>query len=136
MVIRNREIRFLVLTSSDGFEVGAAGDLCTDEQGRMSAMASSLLSLSHAMTKETGLNSCEEVIIDGADGKVVVMSVPGQDPDLLLMAVTHSDIAVGKLLLELRTTCLEISRELQLKHEKNPSIVNSLQGINETSLSA
>lgn len=123
---RSYDVRFLVLASTDGFEIAVNGKIDKDAQGRMAAMASSLLSLSQAVVKESDLASCEEVMVDGVNGRIVVMAVPGQFPELLLMAVTCHDVAIGRVLLEMRTACVELRRSLQVISKQDQSYIATL----------
>lgn len=109
---RNPDIRFVLLATTDGFEVAASGAIEMEDYSRMAAMASSLLSLSQAIVQGTGLPSCEDVLVNGIAGKVLVMAVPGRPPEMILMAVSHANAASGALLFELRTTGREIRSAL------------------------
>ena len=107
------DLRYLILTTTDGFEVAASGDISPDDYSRLAAMASSLLSLCQAVVHDTGLPSCEDVLIDGVNGKVLLMAVPGRPPEMVLMAVSYANAPAGRLLLDLRSTAMTIRRELQ-----------------------
>lgn len=109
---RNPDIRFVLLATTDGFEVAASGAIDTEDYSRMAAMASSIISLSQAIVQGTGLPSCEDVLVNGVAGKILVMAVPGRPPEMILMAVSHANAASGALMFELRTTGMEIRRAL------------------------
>ncbi|MCG8464278.1 MAG: roadblock/LC7 domain-containing protein [Xanthomonadales bacterium] len=121
---RLSELKFLLLATTDGFEVAAAGDISQDDYSRMSAMASSLLSLSQAIVKDAELPACQDVIVDGVDGKILVLAVPGQQPDLLLMGVGNAQSALGGLIFNLRATAQEIRAALSVLNTTDAVVVN------------
>lgn len=121
---RLSELKFLLLATTDGFEVAVAGDISEEDYSRMSAMASSLLSLSQAIVKDAALPACQDVIVDGVDGKILILAVPGQQPDLLLMGVGDANSALGSLIFNLRATAHEVRTALNVLTTSDAVAVN------------
>lgn len=112
----------VILASSDGFEL--AGIAPPELQlSRLAAMASSMQGLGDAMARDTGLNMARDIIVDSDAGKIVLMSVPGGPPSLVLMVVVSDQSAFGHLLLQCRTCCVAIGKQLQSR-APNPVVVN------------
>lgn len=109
---QNRGVVAALLATTDGFEVADSGDWRGCPSSSVAAMTSSMLSLAIAMVRETGLTSCQNLIIETEEGKVLVMSVPGSKFQMLLTVMTVKDIAFGQLLLEAKITVRQLSNIL------------------------
>lgn len=101
----------VILASSDGFELGSAGDSWLAE-AQLAGMSSTMQGLGEAMARNSGLDSCRDIIIDSESGRIVLMSVPDVSPTMVLMAIITGQSAFGQVLLECRQCCVAISNDL------------------------
>jgi predicted regulator of Ras-like GTPase activity (Roadblock/LC7/MglB family) len=89
-----RGIDSACLVTGDGFEVAsilADGVLAS----RLSAMTSSIHALGSAVVSELKMKECTGVIVDGADGILVVVHVPKSSPDMLLAVTCGKQATMG-----------------------------------------
>ncbi|GAB4192409.1 MAG: hypothetical protein Tsb002_22010 [Wenzhouxiangellaceae bacterium] len=108
----NDQVKSALVATQDGFEVAACGVADEQQQARLAAMSSSLLALSHSVTDEVLLPGCDSLMIDGINGKLLIMAVPGSAPDLLLTVVSQPQAAMGRLLMDARFTAMVVRRQL------------------------
>ncbi|ALA84647.1 dynein regulation protein LC7 [Stenotrophomonas maltophilia] len=89
-------IQALVVASTDGFALAQAGP-----QGhvadRLAAMTSSMLGLASALGRELHFGELDTLILDAADGKVLMLAIPGKQPRLLMIACDHRCV-IGNVL--------------------------------------
>ncbi|MBN5041015.1 roadblock/LC7 domain-containing protein [Stenotrophomonas maltophilia] len=89
-------IQALVVASTDGFALAQAGP-----QGhvadRLAAMTSSMLGLASALGRELHFGELDTLILDAANGKVLMLAIPGAQPRLLMTACDHSCV-IGNVL--------------------------------------
>ncbi|HEX4896226.1 MAG TPA: roadblock/LC7 domain-containing protein [Solimonas sp.] len=86
-----------VLSRSDGFEVASRtrGDVPVS---RLSALSSSMVALSQAALRELGMNGGGSVLVEGQDGKLLLLEVPLYGHPMVLAAVGKADLVTGTLL--------------------------------------
>lgn len=90
-------IKASVVSTEDGFEV-ASRIQNTGEIGRLSAMASSMAALGAIAGEENQLGVCENLVIQAAQGLIVVLQARRSDVTLVLSVVTSRDAIMGQLL--------------------------------------
>lgn len=100
-----------LVATTDGFEL-AAFSSGAYTVSKLAAMSSAMHGLGGAVVREAGLQQCRDVIVDGANGRVVFMSIPGGPPELLLMAISDQRTPFGQLLLGCRKCCVAIGEEI------------------------
>jgi predicted regulator of Ras-like GTPase activity (Roadblock/LC7/MglB family) len=61
-------------------------------------MASSLIALGQSVLRELAAGALDHVVVEGAEGKLVVCSVPGANSPLLLAVLAQSDARLGLVL--------------------------------------
>ncbi|MBL8297112.1 MAG: roadblock/LC7 domain-containing protein [Rhodanobacteraceae bacterium] len=98
-----------VLLSADGFEVAS---LQTDKgsAARLAAMASSLSAIAAAIAREAGLAESNRMIIESANGTIVLANVPDTSPPLLLAVIVADGCVLGRLLWATTNCCNAIGR--------------------------
>lgn len=86
-----------VLSRTDGFEVTSLtrGPVPVS---RLSALSSSLVALSQAALRELGLNGGGSLLVEGQDGKMLLLEVPVPGQPMVLAVVVGSDVVTGTLL--------------------------------------
>lgn len=96
LVEKARGLDAAVISSIDGFQIAA---VIPNQKsvGKIAAMSSSLHALGQAMAREVQRGHCEQLIVHGQMGSIVVLEIPGQDPPLLLNLVTQPGIDLARL---------------------------------------
>lgn len=86
-----------VLSRSDGFEVVSRtrGDVPVS---RLSALSSSMMALGQAALRELGMSGGGSVLVEGQDGKMLLLEVPLYGQPMVLAAVGGADVITGTLL--------------------------------------
>lgn len=99
------------LTTADGFEVAThLGQSRAETSVKLAAMSSSLWALCAALTSESHVGVCRNVILEGGAGQIVVMEVPNSKPSLSLLVVADNSAVLGQLLWASRRATCEFSR--------------------------
>jgi predicted regulator of Ras-like GTPase activity (Roadblock/LC7/MglB family) len=97
--------------TSDGFEV-AATRRTAESHRRLAAMVSSMQALGAAVVEETELGTYRNLIIEGTEGKSIMMAIPGTGGDLLLTVVANAQLLFGIFLILCKNTCEAMSLRL------------------------
>jgi predicted regulator of Ras-like GTPase activity (Roadblock/LC7/MglB family) len=66
--------------------------------GKFAAMASSLSALGHSVLRELGGGSLDHVLVEGAEGKLVVSNVPGSKGLFILAVLANHEARLGLVL--------------------------------------
>lgn len=109
LVTQNPGIKLAVVTSADGFEIAAHPAQPVTQ--RIAAMSSSLQALSEAIAKEAGLNDSRNLVVESANGTIVILGI-AVVPRLSLAVVASGDEILGRLLWLARNCCSELERTL------------------------
>lgn len=94
MVHSTSGIDAVLIASTDGFAVNQIFKNDYDE-GKLSAVASSILSLVQALTREAHLQGARSVILDAPDGKIMISAVPNKHQPMIAMVLTKSDVMLA-----------------------------------------
>jgi predicted regulator of Ras-like GTPase activity (Roadblock/LC7/MglB family) len=86
-----------VLLCTDGFEV-ASVSTCSLPVSRLSAIASSLMALGQASLHELGLAGGGTVLIEGIDGRLLLLEVPSPAQPMVLALTGGADSVPGSML--------------------------------------
>lgn len=108
----------VIIASTDGFTVDKVFKQDYDS-GKLAAVASSILSLVQALTREARLTGCRSVILDSVDGKIMISSVPNENQPMIAMVLTKSDTLLAQVMHGLKKAVAEIV-ELDKKHHATP----------------
>lgn len=106
------EIDGALVSTVDGFELAAALRDPVSPQ-KLAAMGSSLLALAEAITQEGGVGQCRDLVIDGEDGRVLLMGVAGGSQRLMLTVLCSARATLGGVLWAAREAREAIGRDLQ-----------------------
>ena len=108
------EISGAIVSTVDGFDVAAAlrGNLSA---AKLSAMTSTLLALGGAVTSESDVGECRDIVIEASSGRVLLMDIPHVTRKLLLMVLCGRGVTLGQVLWAARTCREELSRHLDMK---------------------
>ena len=91
-------IDFVMLCSSDGFELCLASKKNIDNTGKIAAVSSSILAMVSAFISEIQLAGCQTITLDAENGKVFLTVVNHSQHPMVMVAVTHTDILIGQML--------------------------------------
>lgn len=86
----------VVVASLDGFALAQIGRE-EDTVSRLAAMSSSMLALAEALGRELVIGPLGALILEAAHGKVLMLTVPVQPPQLLMVACDQTS-AMGQVL--------------------------------------
>lgn len=89
--------RAAVISTEDGFEVACHVEN-TAEVARLSAMASSIAALGAMAGEESGIGRCDNVVIAGEGGHIVMRQIRRDDISLVLSVVASREAIVGQML--------------------------------------
>lgn len=95
------EIDGAVVSTPDGFEVAAhlGGK---QSAAKLSAMTSSLLALAQAISDESDIGTCNDILIEASAGRLLLMEIPRSDRQLLLAVLCDRDSTMGQVLWAVR----------------------------------
>ncbi|MCH4247887.1 MAG: roadblock/LC7 domain-containing protein [Acinetobacter populi] len=91
-------VNFVMLCSSDGFELSLASKRNLDNTGKIAAVSSSILAMVSAFISEIKLTGCQTITLEAENGKVFLTSVDIPQNPMVLVAVTNKDILMGQML--------------------------------------
>lgn len=104
-------IQLAVLTSADGFEVATyQAHIAEAVAAKVAAMTSSITALADAITRETGLSTSRNLIIESDNGTVLLLSLREAHPPLSLAVVANKQAILGHLLWAARNAGTAITR--------------------------
>lgn len=110
-LLASAEINGALVSTTDGFEVAAVLSDPLSPQ-KLAAMGSSLLALAEAITSEGGVGQCRDLVIDGNDGRVLLMGIAGGNRRLMLTVLCSARATLGSVLWAARETRVAIGRDL------------------------
>ena len=92
-----KSAKAVVIATEDGFEVASAAEN-TAQTSRLSAMASSFSALGALVGEESQLGFCNNVIIDAAEGYILIMQIRNASLTLTMCVVAGKDSVIGQVL--------------------------------------
>lgn len=104
-------IEFIMLCTSDGFEVALANKKNISNSGKIAAVSSSILAMVTAFISEINLVGCQTITLDAENGKALLTAIPHPKHPLVLVAMTNKDILLGQLLYEIKSAAEVLSRD-------------------------
>ena len=90
-------LRAAVIASVDGFALVQSAPGAGNGE-RLAAMTSAMLALAGAVGRELALGALEVLILEAAEGKVLMLSIPAPQAPLLLMAACERNSLTGSVL--------------------------------------
>jgi predicted regulator of Ras-like GTPase activity (Roadblock/LC7/MglB family) len=111
LTAKNQLVLAAQVCTVDGFEVVAVH---SDEESRrrLAAMASSIYALGCAIVNEVRLGSYENLVLEGRNGKVLMMAVPRCNGALLLTAIAAENALFGHFHYICKACCENLGRHL------------------------
>lgn len=97
-------VYFVMLCSSDGFEIMHLEKKKLYNTGRLAAVSSSILAMISAFLKEIQLSGCQSVTLDADNAKAILSNIPSTQTPLVLVTLAESHVLLGQLLHTLKKT--------------------------------
>ena len=107
-------IEFVMLCSSDGFEIALANKRNINNSSKIAAVSSSILAMISAFISEISLVGCQTITLDAENGKALLTSIPHPKYPMVMVSLTAKDILLGQMLYETKATA-----EALVKHWVN-----------------
>jgi len=100
---------FVMLCSSDGFELALASKKNLSNPGKIAAVGSSILAMVSAFVSEIQLQGCQTITLDADNGKAVLSAVAHPQYPMLIVALAPKDVLLGQLLYSIKKTAGNIA---------------------------
>lgn len=104
-------VEYVMICSSDGFELTSAYKKNVTNTGKLAAVSSSILAMVSAFMQEIHLNGCQSITLDAENGKAILTSVPSANHPMIIIALAEKDILLGQLLYMLKNASNSIQQE-------------------------
>ena len=105
-------VEFIMLCTSDGFEIALVNKKNNSKSGKIAAVSSSIFDLVTAFVSEINLVGCQTITWDAENGKALLTAIPHPKHPLVLVAMTNKDILLGQMLYELKSTSELLMRNI------------------------
>lgn len=89
-------VDFVMLCSSDGFELVLATKKNLVNTGKIAAVSSSILAMVSAFISEIHLSGCNLITLDAENGKVILASVDHPNYPMVIVAQASKDVLIGQ----------------------------------------
>lgn len=97
-------IDFVMLCSSDGFELVLSSKKNLENTGKIAAVSSSILAMVSAFIAEIHLTGCQTITLDADNGKVILSAVNHPKYPMVIVAQASKDVLIGQMLYAIRKT--------------------------------
>ncbi len=114
LVDAHTDVAGALVSTVDGFAVASTLREPVSA-ARLAAMTSSLVALAEAISREGQAGNCRDLVIDGTDGRVLLMDVPDGAQTLLLTVLCESTATLGQVLWAARHCRADMSERLRLR---------------------
>ena len=91
-------VDFVMLCSTDGFELATVNKKTVPNSGKLAAVSSSILAMVTAFINEIKLSGCQTITLDAENGKAILSSVPSKNHPMIIVAMSSRDVLLGQLL--------------------------------------
>ena len=91
-------IDFIMLCSTDGFELASFSRVNDYNSTKLAAVSSSILAMVGAFLGEIQLDGCQSISLDAENGKAVLTSVPAVKHPMVIVTLVSKDILLAQLL--------------------------------------
>lgn len=91
-------VDFVMLCSTDGFELATVNKKTVPNSGKLAAVSSSILAMVTAFISEIKLSGCQTITLDAENGKAILSSVPAKNHPMIIVAMSSRDVLLGQLL--------------------------------------
>ncbi len=95
-------VEYVMVCSSDGFELTSAYKKNVENTGKLAAVSSSILAMVQAFLSEINLHGCQSITLDAQNGKAFLSAVPNKNYPMLIVALTSQDVLLGQMLFAIK----------------------------------
>ena len=93
-----RGIHFIMVCSTDGFELTSIYKKQNYNNSKLAAVGSSILAMVSAFTHEINLTGCQTLTLDAENGKAILSSVAAPRLPMIIIVLAEKDILLGQAL--------------------------------------
>jgi predicted regulator of Ras-like GTPase activity (Roadblock/LC7/MglB family) len=97
-----RGIDYIMLCSTDGFELASVYKKNPYNSTKLAAVSSSILAMVNAFLKEIQLTGCQSITLDAENGKAILTSIPAPHHPMVMVTLSNKDVLLGQLLYSLK----------------------------------
>ena len=97
-----RGIDYIMLCSTDGFELASIYKKNPYNSTKLAAVSSSILAMVSAFLNEIQLNGCQSITLDAENGKAILTSIPAPHHPMVMVTLSNKDVLLGQLLYSLK----------------------------------
>lgn len=91
-------VEFIMLSSSDGFELTTAVSKHNMKNyGKIAAVSSSIMAMLSAFIAEIQLEGCQTITLNAENGNVFLSAINHPQYPMVLTAVTNKDVVIGQM---------------------------------------
>ena len=105
-----RGVHFVMVCSTDGFELATIHKRNNYNNSKLAAVSSSILAMVSAFIKEIQLIGCQSITLDAENGKAILTSVPASKHPMIIVALSDKDVLLGQLLHALKSASNSIAQ--------------------------
>ncbi|MCJ8161603.1 roadblock/LC7 domain-containing protein [Acinetobacter zhairhuonensis] len=109
LLMNVRGVNYVMLCSTDGFELEHVHKKDSYNSTKLAAVSSSILAMVAAFMNEIHLEGCQSITLDADNGKAILTSIPSSKHPLIIVTLTEKDVLLGQLLYSLKTASSRIS---------------------------
>jgi predicted regulator of Ras-like GTPase activity (Roadblock/LC7/MglB family) len=95
-------VEYVMVCSSDGFELTSAYKKNVENTGKLAAVSSSILAMVQAFLSEINLHGCQSITLDAQNGKAFLSAVPNKNYPMLIVALTSQEVLLGQMLFAIK----------------------------------
>lgn len=103
-------VHFVMLCSSDGFELATVYKKEIQNRSKIAAVSSSILAMIAAFINEIKLDGCQTITLDAENGKVVLSTVSTVNHPMIIVTMSANDVLLGSLLHAVKRASENISK--------------------------
>ncbi|NWK81179.1 roadblock/LC7 domain-containing protein [Acinetobacter sp. SwsAc4] len=97
-----RGIDYIMLCSTDGFELASVYKKNPYNSTKLAAVSSSILAMVSAFLNEIHLTGCQSITLDAENGKAILTSIPAPHHPMVMVTLSNKDVLLGQLLYSLK----------------------------------
>ena len=97
-----RGIDYIMLCSTDGFELDSIYKKNPYNSTKLAAVSSSILAMVSAFLNEIQLTGCQSITLDAENGKAILTSIPAPHHPMVMVTLSNKDVLLGQLLYSLK----------------------------------
>ena len=104
-----RGIDYIMLCSTDGFELASIYKKNPYNSTKLAAVSSSILAMVSAFLNEIHLTGCQSITLDAENGKAILTSIPAPHHPMVMVTLSNKDVLLGQLLYSLKQASAAIA---------------------------